>query len=133
MIMWSSLKLFPHIRVYLVIFANTEIYVTKYKTHWKIVKTTLDKFFDVFFIKGFTVFKIHDLFFHKIRKTFFCFYNVHTKRIEIKGHEAPWEPSFLDSGSYETMVYYNIHCVVCAHSFPPDARFSNLQDVACVT
>ena len=45
MIIWNSLKLFPHIHGYLFIFANTEIYEMKYKTHWKIVKTTFDKFF----------------------------------------------------------------------------------------
>ena len=44
-IIWNSLKLFPHIHGYLFIFANTEIYVIKYKTYWKIVKTTFDKFF----------------------------------------------------------------------------------------
>ena len=37
--------MFPHIHGYLFIFANTEIYVKKYKTHWKIVKTTFDIFF----------------------------------------------------------------------------------------
>ena len=42
---WNSLKLFPHIHGYLFIFANSEIYVIKYKTQWKIVKTTFDKFF----------------------------------------------------------------------------------------
>ena len=46
MIIWNSLKLqFPHIHGYLFIFKNTEIYLIKYKTHWKIVKTTFDKFF----------------------------------------------------------------------------------------
>ena len=43
MIIWNSLKLFPHIHGYLFIFANTEIYVKKYKT--QIVKTTFNKFF----------------------------------------------------------------------------------------
>ena len=45
MIIWNSLKLLPHIHGYLFIFANTEIYVIKYKTHLKIVETTFDKFF----------------------------------------------------------------------------------------
>ena len=45
MIIWSTLKLFPHIHGYLFIFTNTEIYVKYYKTHWKIVKTTFLKFF----------------------------------------------------------------------------------------
>ena len=45
MIIWSSLKLCLHIRGYLFIFANTEIYVKNYTTDRKIVKTTFDKFF----------------------------------------------------------------------------------------
>ena len=45
MIIWISLKLFPHIHGYLFIFENTEIYVKQYKTYWKIVKTTFHKFF----------------------------------------------------------------------------------------
>ena len=55
MIIWNSLKLFQHIHGYLLIFANTEIYVIEYKTHWKIVKTTFDNSSDVFVIEGFTV------------------------------------------------------------------------------
>jgi len=45
--LWSPLKLFPHIHGYLFIFEDTEIYIALYKTHWKIVKTTFDKFFRV--------------------------------------------------------------------------------------
>ena len=33
MIIWISLKLFPHIHGYLFIFENTEIYVKQYKTY----------------------------------------------------------------------------------------------------
>ena len=57
MIIWNSLKLFPHIHDYLFIFANTEIYVKQYKTHWKIVKTTFEISSDVLIIKGFTLLK----------------------------------------------------------------------------
>ena len=42
-------KTVPHIHGYLSIFAITEIYVKQYKTHWKIVKTTFEKF-DVWLI-----------------------------------------------------------------------------------
>ena len=43
--------------IYLFIFANTEIYVIQYKTHWIIVKTTFENSSDVSVIKGFTVSK----------------------------------------------------------------------------
>ena len=45
--------MFPHIHGYLFIFANTEIYVKKYKTHWKIVKMPFDKFFQCMAHLGF--------------------------------------------------------------------------------
>ena len=40
-----------------IFFAITEIYVKKYKTYWKIVKTTFDKFFRCIRFKGFTAWK----------------------------------------------------------------------------
>ena len=55
MIIWNSLKLFPHIHDYLFIFANTEIYVIKYKTIEKLSRRHLINSSDVFVIKGFTV------------------------------------------------------------------------------
>ena len=54
MIIWNSLKLFPHIHGYLFIFANTEIYVIMYKKLKNCQDETQD---DVFVIKGFTVFQ----------------------------------------------------------------------------
>ena len=55
MIIWNSLKLFPDIHDYLFIFANTEIYVIKYKTIEKLSRRHLINSSDVFVIKGFTV------------------------------------------------------------------------------
>ena len=53
MIIWRSLKLFPHIHGYLFIFANTEIYV-------KLIEKTFDKFFRcIRYYKGFTVAEIN--------------------------------------------------------------------------
>ena len=52
MIIWNSLKLFPHILGYLFIFANIEIYVIKNS-----LKNSQDDIWnssDVFVIKGFT-------------------------------------------------------------------------------
>ena len=55
MIVWNSLKLFPHIHGYLFIFANTEIYVIKKKLIEKLSRQHLINSSDVFDIKGFTV------------------------------------------------------------------------------
>ena len=52
MILWNSLKLFPHIHGYLFVFANAEIYVIKYE---KLSRRHLINSSDVFVIKGFTV------------------------------------------------------------------------------
>ena len=49
LVFWLNdyMELFITVPAYswLFIFANTEIYVQYYKTHWKIVKTTFNKFF----------------------------------------------------------------------------------------
>ena len=58
MIIWNCFKLFPHIHGYLFSFANTEIYIKKYKTHWKIVKTTFDKIFPFMAHSGFNCAKL---------------------------------------------------------------------------
>ena len=56
MIIWNSLKLFPHIHGYLFIFANTEIYVIySIKLIEKLSRRHLINSSDVFVIKGFTV------------------------------------------------------------------------------
>ena len=57
MIIWNSLQLFAYIHGYLFIFANTEIYKIKYKTHLKNSRRHLINSSDVFVIKGFTVIK----------------------------------------------------------------------------
>ena len=56
MIIWNSLKLFPHIHGYLFIFANTEIYVIITFIE-KLSRRHLIDSSDVFVIKGFTVYK----------------------------------------------------------------------------
>ena len=55
MIIWNSLKLFPHIHGYLFIFTNTEIYVYNIKLIKKLSRRHLINSSDVFVIKGFTV------------------------------------------------------------------------------
>ena len=55
MIIWNSLKLFPHVHGYLFIFANTEIYVISTKLIELLSRRHLINSSDVFFIKGFTV------------------------------------------------------------------------------
>jgi len=51
MILWSSLKVFPHIHGYLFIFANTEISVKQFKT-------PIEKLSRRHFINSFDVFNI---------------------------------------------------------------------------
>ena len=58
MIIWNSLKLFPHIHGYLFSFANTETYVIySIKLIEKLSRRHLVNSSDVFVIKGFTVFR----------------------------------------------------------------------------
>ena len=74
-----SLKLFPYIHDYLFIFANSEIYLISYKTQWKIVKTTFDKFFQCIRYWGF----------HCMESNFYI------KLIEIKTDIQQWQYRFL--------------------------------------
>ena len=57
MIIWNSLKLFPHIHGYLFIFASTEIYVISITPIEKLSRRQLINSSDVSVIKGFTVYK----------------------------------------------------------------------------
>ena len=56
MIIWNSLKLVPQIHGYLVIFANTEVYViNSIKLIEKLSRRHLINSSDIFVIKGFTI------------------------------------------------------------------------------